>query len=321
MEQHKIHKEPNQARIHAWMMESYGRQVAAIRPISGGLSALAYEAACDCGERLFLKVYDRRQPGFARWAEGMDQYISLLCDMNRTAQLKGRLPEPVLTASGAAYGEDGPYRYLLYRYIAGQTPGGERLDKARLRQLGETLAAVHAFPPPKELPREDFRIPFDGALENVLDRTPEYVVSAGQRSQILHLLSLGARLGRELETAGLPAVLCHGDIHRGNLMDTGRQLVLIDWEGIAAAPPEADLFFFQRYEPEFSRLYQQLTGYHPHQQAIAFFGIRRRLDDIHEFLEALASGCPSPLLPEKQCRQYLAAELERLALPMRFSLL
>ncbi len=312
---------PEMERIGGWIRYSYGREAAGIRPLAGGLSALAYEADCASGERLFLKVYDRRQPGFGRWAGGMDQYISLLWGMNRTAGLIGALPEPVRTTDGAFYCEDGPYRYLVYRFIEGDTPGEGLLDAGQLRQLAGLLAAVHAYPPPQGLLRESFQIPFDGALRAVLGRGPETLVSAGQREQILRLLSLGVRLGRELKAAGLPMVLCHGDIHRGNLMQRDSQLVLIDWEGVSIAPPEADLFFFQRYEPGFSRLYRQLTGYEPHEPAIAFFGIRRRLDDIHEFLAELGRGCPSPLLTEGQCRRYLSAELERLELPMRFSLL
>ena len=49
---------------------------------------------------------------------------------------------------------------------------------------------------------------------------------------------------RELKEEKLPFVLCHTDIHGGNLIRGTPQgkLWLIDWENVMLAPKEADLF-------------------------------------------------------------------------------
>ena len=44
--------------------------------------------------------------------------------------------------------------------------------------------------------------------------------------------------------ARLPLVLCHADLHAWNvLLDTDRQLWLVDWDETILAPKERDLMF------------------------------------------------------------------------------
>lgn len=72
-------------------------------------------------------------------------------------------------------------------------------------------------------------------------------------------------------------------------------LILIDWEGLSLAPVEADLFsftdgFFFDYAQElfFSAYQQGQTGYRIDENALAFYRLRRRLEDISEFACSLA---------------------------------
>jgi spectinomycin phosphotransferase len=118
----------------------------------------------------------------------------------------------------------------------------------------------------------------------------------------------------------LPLVLCHGDIHRGNLMQSPGRLMLIDWEGMYLAPPEADLFFFRRGQTEANAYYKKLSGYTPNPAALEFFGVRRRLEDIYEFLVSLLVDRVTGEDFEIRHR-YLQSELERLSLPMEFDFL
>ncbi|MDI5791191.1 phosphotransferase [Bacillus licheniformis] len=60
-------------------------------------------------------------------------------------------------------------------------------------------------------------------------------------------------LADDLKCSGRRLALCHTDVHGWNLMKTGGELILIDWEGLKLAPVEADLMFFanQPYAQEF----------------------------------------------------------------------
>lgn len=68
------------------------------------------------------------------------------------------------------------------------------------------------------------------------------------------------------------------------------QLKLIDWEGLTLAPIKADMIFLvdQLYFNECLKMYQEI---HPNflidPEIMQFYQIRRKLEDIWEFIEQL----------------------------------
>src|SRR5699024_11023937 len=97
-------------------------------------------------------------------------------------------------------------------------------------------------------------------------------------------------LSQNLKNGDLRMALCHTDLHNWNLMQFGNQLMLIDWEGLKLALPEADLMFLvdKPYFNEFLSIYRKT---HPtlsiNRDAMAFYQGKRRLEDIWEFIEQL----------------------------------
>lgn len=84
--------------------------------------------------------------------------------------------------------------------------------------------------------------------------------------------------------------LCHTDLHPWNMMQSGQQLMLIDWEGLKLAPVEADMMFLVN-EPFFDQFMNIYRKRHPdyavNADALQFYQGRRKLEDIWEFLEQL----------------------------------
>jgi spectinomycin phosphotransferase len=106
---------------------------------------------------------------------------------------------------------------------------------------------------------------------------------------------LRALLGRTLDDAGLPFVLCHGDIHAANiLVDTNDDFWLVDWDAPLAAPRERDLLFVvgsriaRRVEPEEEQWF--FEGYGPVEiacEALVYFRYERVLQDIAEIAKSV----------------------------------
>jgi len=72
-------------------------------------------------------------------------------------------------------------------------------------------------------------------LRENLSRIREQVLAGPARFKALQAYA------RDLEK---PQVICHTDLHGGNLMlDRSGELILLDWENAIFAPPEYDLFF------------------------------------------------------------------------------
>ena len=244
--------------------------------------------------------------------------------MGEDPGLKGRIPVPVLTLAGEPACADADRTCLIYQWIEGESYCARQFSAKELRELMRIVAAVHQFSVPKPLceglSREAFDIPFAARLEELLQNAPKDLILPDQRQECMALLEHLQKLRGRLQSAALPVVVCHGDIHRGNVMRDSLGLVLIDWEGLYLAPPEADLFFFQRCQGEMNAFYQKLCRYKPNPVALEFFAVRRRLEDIFEFLVSLLIDKVAPR-EEAYLRRLLQSELKRLHLPMEFDFL
>ena len=118
-------------------------------------------------------------------------------------------------------------------------------------------------------------------------------------------------------------MLCHTDIWGSNLiLSPDGTLHLVDWDGALIGPPEADLFMFagtgffpaerfgaflERYEAAFRpiRLDADVLG---------FYLYRRNLEDLADFVDAVATGRSDAMAPADSLRLVgeLLAEQARL---------
>jgi len=79
------------------------------------------------------------------------------------------------------------------------------------------------------------------------------------------------------------ATITHGEPHPGNFIRTGDGLALIDWDTVALAPPERDLWMLEDGAPGALARYRQLTGVTPDADAISFYRLAWTLYDIASY--------------------------------------
>lgn len=270
-----------------------------VTPKQGGWSALAYKVISD-QQSYFLKVYEKSRASTPKWTALIDKYVPIIQWLSRQTRLQGKLPVPLLTRNAAYKHEDDIGIYQLFAYIEGKTIGKQALNSLQVRQLAEIIAELHLYG--EEIPvstaaiKEDFRIPFAKQFREMLNediyRLPDDVDEivkpfANILSSRMNDLEM---IAEELRGSELKMKLCHTDIHNWNLMQSGQQLILIDWEGLKLAPVEADLMSLvdQPFFEEFMATYLKThTNYVVHRQALEFYQIRRTLEDICELLEQL----------------------------------
>jgi len=88
---------------------------------------------------------------------------------------------------------------------------------------------------------------------------------------------LNAHVQRQPDSA---LVITHGEPHPGNLIRVDGQLRLIDWDTVALAMPERDLWAFDDGTPESLQSYIEATGRNVDTRALTFFRIAWDLEDI-----------------------------------------
>jgi spectinomycin phosphotransferase len=94
-------------------------------------------------------------------------------------------------------------------------------------------------------------------------------------SELTELLSLADRLAAEAEERGVASVVTHGEPHAANVMRTSEGRVLVDWDTVALAPAERDLWM--------------LVDDDQNNAALDFFRLTWELKDLAEYLNVVRS--------------------------------
>lgn len=305
-------------RLQNMLKEYYGLEHAEITPQQGGWAALAFRVR-DAKHTYFLKVYEKSRASTPKWTALIDDYVPVLLWLEEHSRLKGKIPVPILTQDGRYQCEDDEGIYLLYEYIVGDTIADTELTKDQVRQLAEMIAELHRYG--EEVPlvtsamKESFTVPFLEQLRSTLDGELPYDLGKVLLHHIDSLKKLMLKieeLPEALKKRDLRMALCHTDVHGWNLMFTGQQLKLIDWEGLKLAPVEADMMSFveEPYFSEFMRIYANThSQYEVNIEALTFYQGRRKLEDVWEFMEQLLYDTQADA-DRKATLNYLKKELE-----------
>lgn len=277
----------------------YGIDCTSIEERPGGWSALAYRVS-DGFSDYFLKVYDKNRASTQRLTSLIDIYIPILLRFNKNPKLFGKVPTPLLTMTKQTKFEDEEGVYLLYWYIDGETIGDKALTNKQVEQLSDIISAIHSFSISSFTTNaadliEDFSLPFLDPLKNILIDEVSVPTDLNRllavgKEMLLRLMSTTQALSVTLQQNPPAMLLCHTDIHGWNLMYNDDCLILVDWEGLKIAPPEADMMFIidHAYSEEFLQTYRKIhPDYIVDQNALAFYKSRRKLEDIWEFIEQL----------------------------------
>ncbi len=219
----------------------------------------------------------------------------------------GAVMAPILTQAGALWASGRGFEWLLYPFFDGQNGFDTPLSEAQWVTLGQSLRAVHAAAAPSELARripvEDYSarwreitLDFDAQVDaSALEGEP---VSARlsalwreKRAIILDLVERSDALARLMALRDLPYVLCHTDLHAGNvLLGAQGDLAIVDWDAPLLAPKERDLMFIGGgiggvwTQPAESAAFYR--GYGPTEidaLAMAYYRIERIVVDIAEY--------------------------------------
>ena len=115
-------------------------------------------------------------------------------------------------------------------------------------------------------------------------------MSAGEDGELAELLTLAERLAAEAAAQhGGEWVVTHGEPHAGNVMRAGEGRVLVDWDTVALAPPERDLWMLVAGGADASDLYVRATGTQLDKAALDYFRLAWDISDLAEYLNVLRS--------------------------------
>jgi len=171
-----------------------------------------------------------------------------------------RIMAPIASAAGRPWIRANSFDWMLYPWFEGKTGFECPLSETQWVALGETMRQVHTVTVPTKLaarvPRESLSARYRDAVRGLDAQVSEQrrcehptaeqfaAFWARRRGDIWTVLKRAEQLARAIpDRAGAP-VLCHSDLHAGNvLVDTTGQITIVDWDNPVFARKERDLMF------------------------------------------------------------------------------
>lgn len=289
------------AAISACLRDNYGLQPdeIAFLPLGADVQTAVYRVSAGAAS-YFLKL---RRGMFDATAVVLPAFLS----RQGVAQIIAPLP----ARSGQLWSRLDAYTTILYPFVAGRNGYAARMTQRHWRELATALRQIHALQPPPALAagmrRESYAPETRNAVRVFLDRaqTDRFtdpiaaqlaLLLQARRDAILALADRADALGSVLASRPLPSVICHGDLHAGNLLlASGGALHLVDWDEPVLAPRERDLMFVgggllaSGLSPraEEARFYATYGRLPVDAVALAYFRYERILQDIAAYCEQL----------------------------------
>jgi spectinomycin phosphotransferase len=239
-------------RIISRLQEEYNLHVTQLTflPLGADLGTAVYRVVAQGEKAYFLKL-----------RKGFDEITVTVPLFLKSQNIQEIIP-PFETKSKQGWADFGEYKLILYPFIEGKDGFERELTDDHRKAIGSALKGIHTAQIPPNLkrliPKETFDTKwreslksFQALVENKAIEDPTAAKLAAfmksKRDEINHLIARTEELAAELQSQPLEFVLCHTDIHGGNILirPDGQLPVLyiVDWDNPLLAPKERDLMF------------------------------------------------------------------------------
>jgi spectinomycin phosphotransferase len=230
--------------------DSFGLHIAEASFIpSADIDSAVYQITADDRARYLLKL---RRADLDEVAVAVPAYL-------RAQGILGVMV-PITTITNRLWIHAHGFNWMLYPFFDGKNRFEAPLSPAQwIALLGETMRKVHAAILPADLtrrvPHESYS-PHNRAIVKGLDAQVERLVFDDpvtarltafwktNRTEIMTVVERAEQLAQRMQDRATEFVLCHSDLHAGNvLLGDDNKLAIVDWDNPIMAPKERDLMF------------------------------------------------------------------------------
>lgn len=211
---------------------------------------------------------------------------------------------PIPTQTEASWGVIGDFALLIYPFI--QTTLATRLTPEEWIAFGAALKRLHSTPLPEPLLpliAQEMFIPSPRCVQ-IIHRIESTIRTHSwthpvkqafvaywieQAAVIQRVVERAEQLGQRLQASIQPKVICHADIHTGNLLvDMDGGLHIVDWDQPVLAPIERDLLFvtdgvFWTTPEDEAQFFQGYGAVTIDPLRMAYYRYARAVEEIAEF--------------------------------------
>ncbi len=217
-------------------------------PLGADMNAAVYKADTDTNKSYFVKLRRNAMQDFSV------NIINLLHD----SAINEVIP-PIKTIDGQSSQMVDDYMLVVFPYVDGKNGFDTQLNEDQWLRLGGALRRLHDISIPSSLQSRLRQETYSDKWREIV-KSFYVVVDADSRDDeaatklrafVLEKLPLIQQLVTHAEELAVIAqsqnakfVLCHADIHAGNvLISQGDEIYIVDWDDPMLAPKERDLMF------------------------------------------------------------------------------
>jgi spectinomycin phosphotransferase len=268
-------------------------------PLGADMNASVYKAATHDGRSYFVKL---------KYGHHSDVSVALLALLQASGVWQ--IIPPIKTTDGRLIQHFNESTLIVYPFVDGQNGFCCDLSDEQWVTLGKTLKQVHALDLPQAIKNQIRKETFSSKWREVVRSLDAHIDAdlAGDemafllqafmgehREVIQRLVNRAESLSQMIEKQSLEFVLCHSDIHGGNvLIDGNGAIYIVDWDEPIMAPKERDLMFIGGgianiwNNPREEELFYKGYGETKINRAIlAYYRHERIVQDIAEYAQAL----------------------------------
>ncbi|NJN43802.1 MAG: aminoglycoside phosphotransferase family protein [Anaerolineae bacterium] len=291
-----------EANIVACMQDEYGLSINQVTFLSLGadVHTAVYRVDTNDGAPYFLKL---RSGAFDPASVALPKFLS--------DQGIAQIIPPIATKTRQLWGELGTYKTILYPFVTGKNAYEVVLSDPHWEALGTALKKIHTAKIPvtlmNSIRRETYSEKGRETVKMFLNRiegdtfddpiaVDMTVILRSKRMEILNLIGRVEYLAQKLQTQSLELVVCHSDLHAGNiLIETDGTLYIVDWDEPILAPKERDLMYMGggllasglKPDEEETLFYPAYGPTNVNATALAYYRYERIIQDIAAYCEEL----------------------------------
>ena len=289
-------------KIIACLQDEYSLAVNQITflPIGADLNTAIYRAVSNDQTLYFVKL---RRGAFNEIVVALPKFLS--------DQGIQQIIAPLPTKTGELWASLETFKLILYPFVEGHNGYEVNLADRHWRDFGNTLKRIHTAILPPVLRMTLDQETYNPQWRETVKRFMGQVVDGGyvdpiatelaaflrvKKVEILDLVRRAERLALILQTRPPEFILCHSDIHAGNiLIGNNDNLYIVDWDNPILAPKERDLMFIgggqgftgHTAQEEEILFYQGYGQTQIDQVALAYYRYERIIVDIAIYCEQI----------------------------------
>ncbi len=288
-------------KIAACLNLEFGLLVARVEflPLGNDMDSAVFRMTLEDETKYFLKL---RSGVFEENSVALPKFLS--------NQGITQIIAPMQTKSGKLWANFEHYKLMLYPFVDGQDGYEMALSDLQWQEFGAALKRIHGSEIPvvmlEKIPRETYsdkwRVIVKTFLEQAETETFNEPVAEklaaflkSKYSEITELVDQTEHLAQNLQTRDLEFVVCHTDLHAGNLLIADDKFFIVDWDNPILAPIERDLMFigggqmasWREARVEETLFYQGYGDARVDVVALLYYRLERIVRDIAAYCEQL----------------------------------